>query len=140
MFRKELDMTACIDGTADSTEHEVIHLERAALRRWLDGDPGGFLEISAQDVVYFDPFIPRRIDGLPALTAYYEGLRGTIRAEHFELSSPVVQEAGEMAALSFNFASWNGDGPRMLWNCTEVYRRDAVGWRIVQTHWSLTQP
>ena len=24
------------------------------------------------------------------------------------------------------------------WNCTEVYRRDPEGWRIVQTHWSFT--
>lgn len=119
------------EGAGEAAKHEVLRLEEAALRRWLNGDPGGFLDISAADVVYFDPFIPRRIDGLPALTAYYEGLRGTIRAEHFELSNPVVQEVGDMTALSFNFASRNDNGPRMCGNCTEVYRRDAAGWRIV---------
>jgi len=26
------------------------------------------------------------------------------------------------------------------WNCTEVFRRTAQGWRIIQTHWSWTKP
>ena len=54
----------------------IISLERAALNRWSKGDPSGFLEISAPDVVYFDPFQERRLDGLGALTGYYESLRG----------------------------------------------------------------
>jgi hypothetical protein len=36
---------------------EVINLERNALERWGQGDPDGYLEISAPDVVYFDPFV-----------------------------------------------------------------------------------
>lgn len=120
--------------------HEVVRLEEWALRRWLDGDPGGFLELSADDVVYFDPFIPQRIDGLAALTAYYEGLRGQIRADHFELANPQVQPVGEVALLSFNFASWNDGSAPMRWNCTEVYRRQDGGWKIIQTHWSLPRP
>ncbi len=55
--------------------HEVIELERAALVRWLNGDPSGFLEISDENVVYFDPMLPTRIEGLVALRAYYEPLR-----------------------------------------------------------------
>jgi hypothetical protein len=43
--------------------------------RWCKGDPDGFLEISAPNVVYFDPFLERRIDGLDALTRYYDALR-----------------------------------------------------------------
>ncbi len=54
--------------TMDPTE-ELIALERRALERWCRGDPSGFLEIAAPDIVYFDPFVERRIDGLPALTA-----------------------------------------------------------------------
>jgi len=26
------------------------------------------------------------------------------------------------------------------WNCTEVYRLDNDGWKIIQTHWSFTKP
>jgi hypothetical protein len=57
---------------------ELLLLERAALKRWCKGDPSGFLELCAKDVVYFDPFLDQRLDGLPALTAYYESLRGKI--------------------------------------------------------------
>jgi len=37
-------------------------------------DPSGCLERSASDIVYFDPFIERRIDGLEALSAYFHDL------------------------------------------------------------------
>lgn len=120
-------------------EHEVVQLERAALARWCNGDPSGFLEISAADVAYFDPFLPRRLDGWDALSAYYESLRGKVSASRFELIDPRVQEMGEAAVLTFNFVSWGGDENAYRWNCTEVYRRSAEGWRIIQTHWSLTE-
>lgn len=116
----------------------VIALERAALERWGKGDPSGFLEISAPDVVYFDPYLERRIDGLPALTAWYESLRGKIFMERYELLNPHVQVVGDAAVLTFNFVSHGGEG-EMRWNCTEVYRRKGATWEIIQTHWSLTK-
>jgi len=120
-----------------SVEQEIIELERAALARWLDGDPSGFLEISDEEVVYFDPFVERRIDGFAALRDYYEPLRGKIHAERFEILNPLVQHAGELAVLTFNFVSYGGNENALRWNCTEVYRRRAEGFRIIQTHWSF---
>lgn len=122
-----------------SVEQEIIRLEEQALRRWCNGDPSGFLEISAPDVVYFDPFLPQRLDGISALTALYESLRGKIRAECFELINPMVQAVGEAAVLTFNFVSWSNGNP-LRWNCTEVYRRKEGRWEIIQTHWSFTKP
>ncbi len=116
----------------------IIALERAALDRWGAGDPSGYLEISAPEVSYFDPFIERRIDGLEALAAWYAPLRGTIHVDHYEMLAPSVQVYGEVAVLTFNLVSHSG-ATAMRWNCTEVYRHDKEGWRIVQTHWSITQ-
>ena len=113
----------------------IISMEERALARWCRGDPSGFLEIAAPDVVYFDPFQAERVDGLPALTAYYESVRGTVSAERWELHRPLVQFAGEAAVLTFQFSSWGGQTLR--WNCTEVYRRGREGWRIIQTHWAF---
>ena len=52
------------------------------------------MEISAPDVVYFDPSLERRIDGREALTRYYEALRGKVSISRYELitlvSSPSV--------------------------------------------------
>jgi ketosteroid isomerase-like protein len=118
----------------------LIGIEEAALRRWCDGDPSGFLQVCAEDVVYFDPFLDRRIDGLTALTDYYESLRGKIRAERFELINPHVQLIGDAAVLTFNFVSFGDGGGVSRWNCTEVFRRAEDAWRLVQTHWSHTRP
>jgi len=123
-----------------SPETEILALEREALRRWCDGDPSGFLELSAPDVVYFDPMLERRLDGLEALTAYYEPIRGKIKAQRCELQNPLVQMAGDAAVLTFNFISCDANGTEYRWNCTEVYRRSGKDWKIIQTHWSPTKP
>ena len=117
---------------------EIISIERAALDKWGKGDPSGYLEISDPGVVYFDPFLEKRLDGLKALTAYYDGIRGQIRIDRDQLIDPKVQVNGETAVLTFNYASFTG-GDQMRWNCTEVYVRTSAGWRIIQTHWSITQ-
>ena len=123
----------------DKTIAAILAMERAALDRWAKGDPSGFLEICAPDVVYFDPTLERRLDGLEALTRLYERVRGQIHITRYELLHPQVQFCGDAAVLTFNFASESGD-KTARWNCTEVYRRTPNGWRIIQTHWSFTQP
>jgi len=117
---------------------ELIALERATLDRWGAGDPSGYLEICAPDVTYFDPFLERRLDGLEALTALYESIRGSIHIERYDFVNPKVQVCGEVAALTFNLVSYMG-ASAVPWNCTELYRRDPMGWRLIQTHWSITQ-
>jgi ketosteroid isomerase-like protein len=115
----------------------IIAMERAALDRWGHGDPGGFLEICAPDVVYFDPYHELRVDGIEALTQLYRTLWGQVHIDRFELLNPVVQISGEAAVLTFNYVSYEG-GEESRWNCTEVYRHDQGRWRIIQTHWSYT--
>ncbi|WP_327320451.1 YybH family protein [Streptomyces sp. NBC_01235] len=118
---------------------ELVEMETAALRRWGAGDPDGYLQICDEDVTYFDPFIERRINGLGELTRYYDRIRGLVRIARFELVEPLVVMGEGLAVLSFNFVS-EGGNDRYRWNCTEVYRHGAHGWRIVQTHWSWVQP
>lgn len=122
-----------------ATAEAIIALERAALDRWGKGDPSGFLEILAPEVVYFDPYLERRLDGREALERYYEALRGQVQFDRYELLNPKVQLYGETAVLTFNYVSYGGEAQNR-WNCTEVYRRAGGRWQIVQTHWSITQP
>lgn len=127
------------DHLEDPLTAEIIALERAALDRWGKGDPSGFLEICAPDVVYFDNTLERRLDGLDALTAHYEPLRGLILMDGYELLNPLVQVCCEAAVLTFNFVGHAGD-ETSHWNCTEVYRLTEGRWQIIQTHWSPTCP
>jgi ketosteroid isomerase-like protein len=125
---------------AETLAQKILALEHAALTRWGNGDPSGFLDITAKDVVYFDPFLERRINGLAELTRNYEELRGKIHVDHFELIDPVVQLTESMAVLTFNYTSTT-KAIVSQWNCTEVYRREPDGeWRIIQTHWSFVKP
>jgi len=122
----------------EDATHEVVEMECAALVRWGMGDPSGFLEIYAPDIVYFDPGLERRMDGQAALTDYYEGIRGKVHFDRFELINPRVQAAGDAAVLTFNYVSYAEQAEPSRWNCTEVYRRAGRKWEIIQSHWSYT--
>jgi ketosteroid isomerase-like protein len=117
---------------------QVLALERAALDRWGKGDPGGYLDIYAGEVTYFDPFTEHRVDGLAALSARYEPIRGKIKIDRDEIVDPRVQVAGDQAILTFRFVSHGSEGVAR-WNCTEVYQRFGEEWKIVHSHWSFTR-
>jgi ketosteroid isomerase-like protein len=126
--------------TAESTAAgTIIDMERAALERWGRGDPAGFLEISAPEVSYFDPFIERRLDGLPALRSWYDQIRGKVHIDRFEIIDPRVQIVGDIAVLTYRFDSQGSEGT-LQWNTTEVYERTSAGWRIAHTHWAFHRP
>ncbi|MDD5327970.1 MAG: nuclear transport factor 2 family protein [Phycisphaerae bacterium] len=131
-----------VDGKTENEKQiaaTIIAMEKAALERWGKGDPSGFLEISASDVVYFDPFLDKRLNGIDELKSLYEGIRGEVNVERYELIDPKVQLCGDVAVLTFNYTGYtNGEASR--WNCTEVYRKQNDCWKIIQTHWSFTKP
>jgi ketosteroid isomerase-like protein len=122
----------------DSLSDRIIALEKTALTRWGMGDPDGFLEICAPDVVYFDPYRDMRVDGITALSELYESIRGQVQFDSFEIINPYVQASSDLALLTFNYISYYGTKVSR-WNCTECYRREPDGrWLIIQTHWSYT--
>lgn len=124
---------------AEEVAATIIAMERAALDRSDTGDVKGFLEISAEDVVYQDPALDKPIEGLAALTAYYAKFPdgGEIRGE---MQHATVQAFGDVAVLSFHYVSRLKEKIVREWNCTEVYRKTEGHWRIVNTHWSLSKP
>jgi ketosteroid isomerase-like protein len=123
-------------ATKTDISETVIALEKEALERWNHGDPGGYLDLSADDVTYFDPSIGQRLDGLDGLKKYYEPIKGQINVSRYEMVNPKVAVTNNMAVLTFNLHSYKDDKVSK-WNCTEVYRLEPNGqWKIVQTHWS----
>ncbi len=118
---------------------EIIGLETAALERWNNGDVYGYLELYAEDIVYFDPYMEKRVDGLKELTELYKPWQGKIKVSEYEIINPKVQATDNMAVLTFNLRSVEG-GTIHRWNCTEVFRKDGSKWKIIQTHWSFTKP
>lgn len=139
------------DGTArgnmkseEDLAQKLIAMETAALDRWRQGDPDGFLEIIAEDYTYFDPELDKRIDGYDGIKAIYDPIRGNISFPRYELIDPKVQVCGDMAVLTFNFKSFGPDDDgneveRTHWHTTEVFRRIDSEWKLVSTHWSWTK-
>jgi ketosteroid isomerase-like protein len=123
----------------ESTADTILALEQAALDRWGNGDPDGFLELVAPNVSYIDPFQERPLRDREELTELYDQLRGSVNIESSEIVNARVQGAGDVAVLSFQFFSRGSEGS-MQWNATEVYQRLPEGWRIIHSHWSYVQP
>lgn len=138
---KHIDMV--MDGYTDTlpdggdTQAAVIALERHALKRWNDGDPDGFLGLSADDIVYFDPSLGQKLEGKKALEAYYDTVRGKIRIGTYEMIRPAVRLSPGTAVLTYDYEA-HRDAQVFRMHCTEVYEQAPHGrWRIVHTHWSF---
>jgi len=126
-----------------TTADTIVALERAALDRWGNRDPGGFLESYAPDITYFDPLTPARIDGHHGMVEWYRPFVGKIHIDRYEILNPHVVVGANMALLTYNLVNYHRDrlgvesiGSR--WNSTAVYRRRDGEWKSIHSHWSFT--
>lgn len=133
-----ITLSTCSLENSEVSE-EIITLEKTALERWNRGDIHGYLELYAEDIVYFDPMIDKRLDGLNNLKEYYKPWEGKINITECEMIDPKVQAVDNMAVLTFNLKSVE-ENHVYHWNCTEVYRKKENQWKIIQTHWSYVKP
>jgi ketosteroid isomerase-like protein len=129
-------------------EH-IIAIERAALDRWVRADPDGYLDLYSDDATYFDPFRDKRVDGLNSVSAQLAPVRGVklpFTEPRYDMLNPMVNVDGNTAILTYNLVNYGqptGKTEEVVlarWNSTQVYRRVNDAWRLVHTHWSLTQP
>ena len=132
-------------GVVPPPGNAVIALERSTLDRWAKGDVGGFLDIYANEITYFDPTLARRTDGLPAMRALLQPYAGKFKIDRYEILNPTVQGSGDIAVLSYNLQNYSrqADGterPLNAWNVTSVYRHSSGRWRTIHAHFSFTKP
>ena len=115
----------------------IIALERAALDRYGNGDPQGYLETYAPDITYFDPGQQGRVDGLGAMKELLVPRTGKIKIDRYEMIGPKVQHSGDVAVLSYNLVNYakrpNEGSVIVRWNSTAVYRRIEGKWKIIHT-------
>lgn len=126
--------------TESKIKASIIALEKQALEQWNNGNPDGFINLSADDVVYMDPVFENKLEGKKALEDYYNTIRGKIKINQYEMINLAVQLLAEVAVLTYNYEV-RRDGEIFRMNCTEVYRLDMSNqWKIIHTHWSFVQP
>src|SRR5690349_7525194 len=61
-------ITARARSDSAARPDELILLERSALDRWGNGDPGGFLDTYAPEITYFDVATEHRLDSHAAMS------------------------------------------------------------------------
>ena len=123
-------------------ENDILLLEKNAMERWRNGDPMGFVELSAGDILYVDPGLAKPIQGLEEYQVYMKGLEGKVHYQRSEFLGARVVMVGEAALLTYNYRSSvlteQGDVISFTpWNTTEVYFRREGAWKTVHTHWSF---
>jgi ketosteroid isomerase-like protein len=125
----------------DEMKKTILSLEQGAIERWRNGDPWGWVEISAGEVICVDPGLTKPILGLEQYKAYLKQFEGKVRYQGSEFIDPQVVIAGDAAVLTYNYLSTTTTpqgvvADRTLWNATEVYFRLGEAWKIAHTHWS----
>jgi ketosteroid isomerase-like protein len=123
-------------------EDVILSLENQAMERWRNGDPWGFVELSAENITYVDPGLASPITGLEEYKAYMKKIEGKVHYQGSEFIDPKIVTIGDAAVLSYNYRSseLTPDGKvlnQTPWNATEVYFQRDGQWKIVHTHWSF---
>jgi hypothetical protein len=126
-------------AAAQSTEQTILAMERRAMDGWGQGNPDEFLKISDPEITLFHSTLEKRLEGLAAVKALYEGYRGRPLFDRYEIIDPKVVVSGSVAVLTYLFTTQNGSLTRR-WHATEVYRKGKAGWRILHSHFSLVTP
>lgn len=125
-----------------NADQEIIALERSALDKWAQSNTGGYIDISADDITWFDftPGAQLRIDGIEAVRNYLAPFVGQIPPHTYEMVNPKVQVYGNTAILTFHWKATMTDGkPMDGWKTTSVYNWKDGKWRQVHAHWSVVQ-
>lgn len=138
------DPVTFVDPPFDTpADDPILSIERDWLDRWGQGDPGGYLDLIAEEYTYFDMGLDERLDDREQALAVFKPLRGTIFVDRFEFLEPRIQRTADLAILTFNLKNYSvqEDGTEELtsfWHTTEVFHLDHGQWKLVSTHWSHT--
>jgi len=127
--------------TSDEAKTAIMEKIKSACERWASGDPMGFLECVAQDIIWIDDLgaqIP--INGKETLGKYLENFKGQIPPHKHELLDPVFQFYGEIVIVNYRYQGTSDGAPDDPWKTTSVYRYIDGDWLSVHENWSLVKP
>jgi ketosteroid isomerase-like protein len=114
------------------------------MERWRTGDPWGFGEICAEDLIYIDPGRTKPLIGLEEYKEFLKQVEGKVHYQGSEFIDPRAVVIGDAALLTYNYRSsvFDEDGAvlgQTPWNVTEVYFQRDGEWKIVHSHFSYIQ-
>jgi len=118
-------------------ERELIAIERASMDGWLKGYSAPMLSAADPDITLFHIMTLQRADGVDAVRALYTPYAGRPLFDSYQIENPKVQAGSDMAVLTYQLVTQNGQTTRR-YNATEVFRKKDAAWRIIHSHFSAT--
>lgn len=123
--------------TQDEATEAIWGKITAANEKWAAGDPMGFVDCAAPDVIWSDDLgAPNRVIGYEALNAYLEGFKGQIPAHQHVLIEPVFQFYGDMMIVSYRYQGTFEEEVGAPWKVTSVFRYADGDWLSVHENWT----
>lgn len=119
----------------------ILASYKRVLIEWYKGNPFEYLTLySQEDYTYFDPVHELRVESYEEIKNVYEGIKGVVSCNDFEILNPRLQKGNDMAVLTLNIHA-KVDDRIIRWNCTEVLKFvNEKDWKIVHSHWAYTLP
>ncbi len=127
--------------TQDEAKAAVWEKIQMANDKWAAGDPMGFIECAAKDIIWSDDLgAQNRVIGYDALITYLEGFKGQIPPHQKELIEPVFQFYDDIVVVSYRYqGTFEGEEPVAPWKITSVYRYADGQWLSVHENWTVVK-
>lgn len=123
--------------TAEEAKAVVMDKITMAAEKWSNGEPMGYVECAANDIVWLDELgALKPIRGSEALKEYLETFRGKVPAHKFELLEPVFQVYNDIVIVTYRYQGIFDGQPGNPWKITSVYRYENGDWLSVHENWS----
>lgn len=123
--------------TADEAKTAVMEKITMAAEKWSNGDPMGYVECAAKDIVWLDDLgASKPVSGSDSLKKYLETFRGQIPTHKFELLDPFFQVYGDIVIVTYRYQGILDGEPLNPWKITSVYRYVNGDWLSVHENWS----
>jgi hypothetical protein len=124
-------------GDKQSVFDNIIAQDKAAFERWYQGDPFGYLDIMADEMTYFSPFVNSILDGKSTVYAAVAPAEGQIHTPGFAIIDPKIQLGEDIAVFTFILSELDESGAQTAgWKVTEVYRDVDDRWQMIHAHFS----
>lgn len=126
--------------TADEAKSAVMEKITIAADKWSQGDPMGYFDYAADDIVWTDEIQAKKpIIGADVLKSYLEPFKGEIPVHKAEISETIFQVYDDIVIVSYQFQSIFEDGPTDPWKITGVFRYIDGDWKSVHENWTLVE-
>ena len=125
----------------DEAKAAVIEKITMAAEKWSSGEPLGYVECAAKDIIWVDELGGfKQIIGSEALKKYLEPFRGQVPTHKFELLDTVFQVYNDIVIVNYRYQGIFDEEPANPWKVTSVYRYINSDWFSVHENWSEIKP